>query len=146
VIRPVCAVSDAVGCIYRAVYEICRTSWLARPVWAWADAGPAHLACAQNTRGYSHPAPAGLLTNRVPLVPADRWLLPLFCRATSFACLEPPRRWEPWPTEPLVDRVDIHWPSDDWPAAEPVIVIEDSVPDPPVMVWEQTGGLLDMWA
>jgi len=59
------------------------------------------------------------------------------------------RKWEPWPVEPpFVDRVEIHWPGDDWPPVPPPCVVEDRLPDTPpqIIAWRDTGGLLDMWA
>jgi hypothetical protein len=62
---------------------------------------------------------------------------------------EPGLKWEPWPNEPpFIDRLRIHWPSDDWPPVDPPVIIEDQLPDAPpqIILWRDTGGLLDMWA
>ena len=57
--------------------------------------------------------------------------------------------WQPWPAHaPFADEVTRWWPSDDWPPAEPAIVVEDHIPDlPPELVdWRSLGSLLDFWA
>lgn len=58
-------------------------------------------------------------------------------------------KWQPWPVEPpLIDRVRTRWPSDHWPPAEPPVAIEDRLPDvpPQILLWRNSGNLLDMWA
>ena len=59
------------------------------------------------------------------------------------------KRWQPWPAHPpFADEVTRWWPSDDWPPAEPPLVIEDILPDlpPEIIDWRARGGLLDFWA
>jgi hypothetical protein len=73
------------------------------------------------------------------------------CAQSQFHLLvwgTPHREWHPWPeVAPLIDREVIRWPCDNWPPAQPRVVVEDRIPDAPAqtVLWRDIGGLLDMW-
>jgi hypothetical protein len=138
VVRPVRAVCAAAAWISRPVYKAHCSSWLARPVWAWDGTGRGRLSAAEGTRG-------GPGQTRVDLACRPE---PLPRSVLSPAEVRSALEWKPWPVDPaIVDRVEISWPSDQRPSAEPPIIFEDRMPDAPAQLifWQDTGGLLDMW-
>lgn len=149
-IHPVRAVFHPAWRIGHAFYAPpwCKGLWSAaascrdpgKPLWLRLAAGRGHLSHAEGARGGPGQACADFR------IPHPQLEFPPFRLAVPG---EPALQWKPWPVEPpFIDRVRIHWPSDDWPPVPPPVVIEDELPDAPpqIILWREVGGLLDMWA
>lgn len=137
-VHPVRAVGYGPGGIdyasLQALFANCRApagqSWICRP-------GHAHA-------GRFHHAP----TLFASCCPKDEWICP-GSRFKPQIWSDTPREWQPWSqVPPLIDRNVIRWPSDNWPLRQPPATPAPPHPQslPPLVLWREIGGLLDMWA